>query len=578
MNNFWKILLGSLLGCLIALGLIFFIFMGSIGTMAAASASKVSAIPSSAILKIDFSNSISEKGQSLFSVSSLNNLSMDESMTALSAVRSIEKAAIDPSIKFIYLNTDNMDVSISIAEELRKALLDFRQSGKPVIAYANTYSNLSYYLASVADKVIINSYGDAMLTGVSTNIVFFKDLLDKLGVEMQLIRHGKYKAAGEQFTKNHLTDENREQNQAVVDGIWASLAEEIVASRDFSQEQLNSWVDGLELLDAESLQERGLVDQCWYTDELEDYMCDLFGVNDSKKLAFVDLQSYAILRTNNNPKAKDKIAVVYADGEIVMDGDDENIIGERLAARLTKLEKDSTVKAVVFRVNSPGGSAQAAEIINRALLNLKATKPVIASYGGYAASGGYWISANADYIFTNNTTLTGSIGVFSMIPNIGGGLEKTLKINNGSVSSNKHSDMFSSMRKLDDAEVAYMEKMVEKVYTNFTELVAEGRHMPVEKVDEIAQGRVWTGRDALQIGLADEKGGLLDAINYASAAAGIDNYKLVCVPMPMSLMEKIISKLSGFDEEINTSISEKLLKLFDDPKMLYARMPYQYEF
>ena len=505
MNNFWKILLGSLLGCLIALGLIFFIFMGSIGTMAAASASKVSAIPSSAILKIDFSNSISEKGQSLFSVSSLNNLSMDESMTALSAVRSIEKAAIDPSIKFIYLNTDNMDVSISIAEELRKALLDFRQSGKPVIAYANTYSNLSYYLASVADKVIINSYGDAMLTGVSTNIVFFKDLLDKLGVEMQLIRHGKYKAAGEQFTKNHLTDENREQNQAVVDGIWASLAEEIVASRDFSQEQLNSWVDGLELLDAESLQERGLVDQCWYTDELEDYMCDLFGVNDSKKLAFVDLQSYATLRTNNNPKAKDKIAVVYADGEIVMDGDDENIIGERLAARLTKLEKDSTVKAVVFRVNSPGGSAQAAEIINRALLNLKATKPVIASYGGYAASGGYWISANADYIFTNNTTLTGSIGVFSMIPNIGGGLEKTLKINNGSVSSNKHSDMFSSMRKLDDAEVAYMEKMVEKVYTNFTELVAEGRHMPVEKVDEIAQGRVWTGRDALQIGLADEK-------------------------------------------------------------------------
>src|SRR5574344_2459550 len=346
MNNFWKILLGSLLGCLVAFGLIFFIFMGGIGSMAAASASKVSVIPSSAILKIDFSNSISEKGQSLFSVSSLNNFSMDESMTALSAVRSIEKAAIDPSIKFIYLNTDNMDVSISIAEELRKALLDFRQSGKPVIAYANTYSNLTYYLASVADKVIINSYGDAMLTGVSTNIVFFKDLLDKLGVEMQLIRHGKYKAAGEQFTKNYLTDENREQNQAVVDGIWASLAKEIVASRDFTLEQLNTWVDDLELLDAESLQERGLVDQCWYTDELEDYMCDLFGVNDSKKLAFVDLQSYAILRTNNNPKAKDKIAVVYADGEIVMNGDDENIVGERLAARLTKLEKDSTVKAV----------------------------------------------------------------------------------------------------------------------------------------------------------------------------------------------------------------------------------------
>ena len=585
MNNFWKIFLAALLACLVAFGLFFFIMMGSLGAAIAGGSSKTAIVPPQSILKIDFSTPISERGQSDFSIQNISNLSMEDGMPLLTAVRAINKAAEDPGVKFIYLNTDKMALSMSCAEELRQALANFRESGKPVIAYANTYDNLSYYLASVADKVIINSYGEAMLTGIGTNITFFKDLLDKLGVDIQLIRHGKYKAAGEQFTQNHLTPENREQNQVLINSIWATLTEEIAASRDFSADDLNGWVDNLELLDAQTLLDRGIIDQAWYKDELENYLCTLFDVKEAKDLKFADLNSYAIAKVKDDSKVKDKIAVLYADGEIVMDGNaDSNIVGDDLARKFMKLQQDSSVKAVVFRVNSPGGSAQAAEIINHAMQNLKQYKPVIASYGGYAASGGYWISSNADYIITDNTCLTGSIGVFSLVPNIGGGLEKTLYIKTGNVSSNKHSDMMNGMRKLDDAEVAYMQKMVEHIYTEFTSLVSRGRHMTVEQVDEIGQGRVWTGRDALAIGLADQKGSLMDAINYAAAVVGLEKYNLLVVPEHKSMFQQMMSQMMGGDDEdgitVKTGVKQvdQLLDILDDPQMIYARMPYFYEF
>ena len=585
MNNFWKIFLAALLACLVAFGLFFFIMMGSLGAAIAGGSSKTAIVPPQSILKIDFSTPISERGQSDFSIQNISNLSMEDGMPLLTAVRAINKAAEDPGVKFIYLNTDKMALSMSCAEELRQALANFRESGKPVIAYANTYDNLSYYLASVADKVIINSYGEAMLTGIGTNITFFKDLLDKLGVDIQLIRHGKYKAAGEQFTQNHLTPENREQNQVLINSIWATLTEEIAASRDISADDLNGWVDNLELLDAQTLLDRGIIDQAWYKDELENYLCTLFDVKEAKDLKFADLNSYAIAKVKDDSKVKDKIAVLYADGEIVMDGNaDSNIVGDDLARKFKKLQQDSSVKAVVFRVNSPGGSAQAAEIINHAMQNLKQYKPVIASYGGYAASGGYWISSNADYIITDNTCLTGSIGVFSLVPNIGGGLEKTLYIKTGNVSSNKHSDMMNGMRKLDDAEVAYMQKMVEHIYTEFTSLVSRGRHMTVEQVDEIGQGRVWTGRDALAIGLADQKGSLMDAINYAAAVAGLEKYNLLVVPEHKSMFQQMMSQMMGGDDEdgitVKTGVKQvdQLLDILDDPQMIYARMPYFYEF
>jgi protease-4 len=588
MNNFWKVFLAALLGCLVALGLIFFIFIGSLGAAVAGGAAKTAIVPPQSILKIDFSTPISERGQSSFSIQDIAsmNLSMEDGMPLLTAIRAIDQAAADPGVKFIYLNTDNMGMGLTCTEELRQALARFRESGKPIIAYANGYDNLSYYLASVADKVIINTYGEAMLTGISTNLTFYKDLLDKLGVDIQLIRHGKYKSAGEQYTQNHLTDANREQNQVLVSSLWNSMCNEIAASRDFSADEFNAWIDNLELLDAESLQERGIIDQYMYKDELEDYLCSLFDVEEAKDLKFAELGTYAANKLkDDNKKVKDKIAVIYADGEIVMSGNPDNaIVGEAFARRLKKLEQDSTVKAVVFRVNSPGGSVQASEIVNRAMLNLKAVKPVIASYGDYAASGGYWISSNTDYIFTDNTTLTGSIGVFSLVPNIGGGLEKTLHVNTAQVGSNKHSSMMSGMKKLDDAEVEYMQKMIEKIYDQFTGLVARGRNMTQEQVDEIAQGRVWAGSDALNIGLVDKKGGLMDAIAYAAAAANLENYKLIVVPEQKSKFQMMMSQMNGGNDNDGVSIKtgvkeiDQLLRTLDDPQMLYARMPYDYEF
>ena len=584
MNNFWKIFLAALLGCLVALGLIFFMFMGSVTAAIAGGSGKATVVPPQSILKIDFSTPISERGQNSFSVRNISSFSMEEGMPLLTAIKAVDKAAADPGVKFIYLNTDKMGMNITCAEEFRQALSRFRESGKPIIAYANSYDNMSYYLASVADKVIINPYGEAMLTGVSSSLTFYKDLLDKLGVDIQLIRHGKYKAAGETYTQNHLTDENREQNQVLVNSTWATVTEEIAASRDFSAEDLNGWIDNLELLDAESLLEKGIVDQAMYKDELEDYLCTLFDVEEAKDLKFAGLDAYAAAKLKDEgKKVKDKIAVIYADGEIEMSGNADNaIVGEVLARRLKELEQDSTVKAVVFRVNSPGGSVQASEIINRAMLNLKAVKPVIASYGRYAASGGYWISSNTDYIFTDNTTVTGSIGVFSMVPNIGGGLEKTLHINSASVGSNKHSDMMGGMRKLDDAEVEYMQKMIEKIYNEFTGLVSRGRNMTQEQVDEIGQGRVWTGRDALTIGLADAKGGLVDAIAYAAAAAGLEKYKVIEVPRQKSMIAQMLSQMTGDGEgvSIKTGVKEvdMLLDVLDDPRMLYARIPYDYSF
>ena len=421
MKTFWKIVLGSLLGCLIAMLVCMFIFFGMIGSAASASMKGNTAPKTGSVLRIDETCLISERASEDFSANALMNRSTGTKISLLDAVRAIDAAATDPAIKFIYLNTDGMLLSTSNAEELRAALARFRASGKAIVAYAENHTVLSYYLASAADKVIMNTDGEAMMMGVGSQGIFLKDLLDKLGVEVQLIRHGKYKSAGEMFVKNAMSDENREQMQAMVDGLWKSIAEEVCASRDFSREDLDGWLNNLELQKAQSLLERKMVDTIYYADQMKDYLCNLANADKFEKIGFVKLTDYAPGKVAQlTSKSKDKVAVLYANGEIVDDGDTEQaIVGAKFAAEVEKVRKDSTIKAVVFRVNSPGGSVQASQFVRREMELLRQTKPVIASYGEYAASGGYWISAESDKIFCDNTTLTGSIGVFAMIPNIG---------------------------------------------------------------------------------------------------------------------------------------------------------------
>ena len=584
---------GSLLGCLVAMLVCMFIFFAMLGSVASSSLKASTPAPKTGpVLRIDKTCLISERTSEDLSPAALVNRSTGSRISMLDAVRAIDAAATDPSVKFIYLSTEGLEMSASNAEEIRAALERFRASGKAVVAYAENFGPLSYYLASVADKVVLNADGEAMLTGLSTQSIYLKDLLDQLGVEVQLIRHGKYKSAGEMFVKNAMSDENREQLQAVVDGLWDSLADEICASRGFSREDLDLWISNLELQDAQTLLDRRMVDTIYYADQMKDYLCKIADADKFEKIGFVQLADYAPGRlAQMASRAKDKVAVIYANGEIVNDGDTEQaIVGDKFAAEIEKVRKDSTVKAVVFRVNSPGGSVQASQFVRREMELLRQTRPVIASYGDYAASGGYWISAESDKIFCDNTTLTGSIGVFAMIPNLGGAAKKTLKVNVQSVSSHEHGDMMGGMRKLDAAEQEYMQNSIENIYNEFLTIVSAGRNMSKEAVDEIAQGRVWVGRDAFGVGLADEKGGLVDAIAYAAAAAGLENYKLTEYPAPKSTMERFMEMFGGsasaralfapkgqpskWDETLSQMEKAYGFLRSSDAAVMYARMPF----
>ena len=717
MSKFFKTTLAAFLGTFIALFAVMLLLFSIIGSLSSSISSqegqKVIVAPNS-VLKIDFSEMIAEQdADNPFAMISSPGAS-GKSLGLLKAINSLEIAAQDPSIKFVYMNCDNVNFeSLSSLEEFRAALSRFKSSGKAIIAYANNYSAPGYYLASIADKVIMNEYGSANILGLGSNLVFLKDFLDKLGVGIQLIRHGKYKSAGEMYINNNISPANREQNQEMIDAIWDSWVAEIAQSREITVDEFNQLVDNLTLSDAEDMKEHNLVDELMYQNEVEDYICTLTETSKIEDVKMVTLSGYASAKIKQNFKAKDKIAILYANGEIVMGNGSENIASATYAKMISDIRKDSTIKAVLFRVNSPGGSAHAAEIIRNELTLLKEKKPIIVSYGGYAASGGYWISAGCDKIFTNNTTLTGSIGVFSMVPNVekimedklgintvaiksnkhadmmglgeivmgngseniasatyakmisdirkdstikavlfrvnspggsahaaeiirneltllkekkpiivsyggyaaSGGywisagcdkiftnnttltgsigvfsmvpnvekiMEDKLGINTVAIKSNKHADMMGLRRPLDNAEVAYMQNQVEKIYSDFTQIVADGRGMSVERVDELAQGRVWAGVDALENGLADEKGGIIDALNYTANVAGLTDYRIVEYPTPKSQIEILMESLTGSSANVSEPISifkETYVRmLLNKETGVMARLPYIYLF
>lgn len=544
MKNFFKIVLGTFVGSLIALTVGFFLMLGFIGSMASFSETKP-VVPKSAILSIDFGTRISE--QSIDDpFSSINPLQGTSGKTQgiYSLIRSIEKAATDPAIKFIYMNLSSLNAGITHTEELRSALERFRTSGKPVIAYADNFSQPAYYLSTVADKIYLSPTGMLPLTGVSISTIFFKDLLDKLGVEVQLVRHGKFKAAAEQFISNKMSPENREQLQAYVNAVWSTWASQIASAREIPVEKINLLADNLSLSTAQDALEAGLVDELLYKDQLIEKLTTLFGVEDEKDLKMITTTNYDKATHKVDFKEKNKVAIIYANGDIIMGKTENNIASDSFMEHISKVRKDSTIKAVVFRVNSPGGSAQSSDIIERELALLMENKPVVVSMGDYAASGGYWISAKANKIFTNNTTLTGSIGVFSMVPNFQKAMNKHLSVNAESVNSNKYSDLMSGYRPLESTESEFLRNAVEKIYTDFINLVAQGRNMTPEKVDEIAQGRVWAGKDALGIGLADQQGGLYDALLSAASMAGLEGYRVVEYPVQKSAIDRLVEMLS----------------------------------
>lgn len=526
------------------------------------------------VLKIDFKNPIAERKAvgSSFDIMSLVN-GGPSSVTLLSYVQAIDAAAQDKKIGMIYMTPENLSCGTAQMEEIRAALQRFRESGKPIVAYCSRFDNGSYYMASVADKVILDPASESTLTGVGTQMIFLKDVFDALGVDVQLIRHGRFKSAGEMYTRSSSSPENRLQNQLLLNTIWNTLATEIAASRGCTREQFNGWIENLELCHAQDYKDKGLIDEAWYKDEVEKYLCEQNGVKKIQDVSFVKINKYASKVKKGS--RKNKIAIVYADGEIVDSGSDADIVGTKLANTLRKVREDKKVKAVVFRVNSPGGSAQAAEAIRHEVQLLRAEKPVIVSFGDYAASGGYWISAESDYIFSDNNTITGSIGVFGIVPSIGNAISKNLKVNIETLGTSSHSDMMSGMRKLNDDEVEYIQRQIEKIYDDFTGLVSNGRGMSKDSVDAIGQGRVWSGADAMKIGLVDSRGGLTDAIDYAAAKVGLEKKDYRLSTYPVAKETSLLQMLSGGgadDPEENLTTSVENPALIDEMFPAIARM------
>lgn len=532
--KFFKVFLAALLAVVVA-GIIKFIFWLSVlGGMMAATGSEIK-IKNNSVLTLDFAEIIADApsndplaGLDLMSLSSTSRISLYD------ALRAIDAAAADKHIKGIYIHPayGGGPDGWAVAEELREALETFKQSGKFVVAYDDSYSQSEYYLASVADRIYLQPMGGISWQGLSFTSMFYKGLFDKLGVEPEIFRPTvcKYKSAVEPYFLTKMSDANRRQMQELADAMWNVIGGEVAESRGMDLAKLNELTNGLAVCEADDALKNGFVDKLLYEDEVEDEIATLTGDDDWHEVSFGDYVSHIGADISN--LSAPQVAVLYAEGGIV-DGNgtssrgNEQIYGNTLAARIAALGDDDDVKAVVVRVNSPGGSALASDVIWREMTLLREKKPVIVSMGAYAASGGYYISAPADAIVTDKLTLTGSIGVFGFMINPTEALRDKLGITFDGVKTNTSADMGGLGRSLTADERAFMMRGVDKVYGRFTSLVAEGRNLPLDRVLDIAEGRVWAGTTATEIGLADMCGGLKSAIAVAADKAGLEKFRVV---------------------------------------------------
>ena len=550
--NFVKTFLAGLLAVVVGTFLVFFlwifILLGIAGSM-----DKSVAVHPESILKIDFSEVLTDAPSSdpLAGID-LMTLQTTRQLSLFKALRAIEAAGADDRIKGIYLrmNGEGGVTGSALLEELREALLEFKQSGKFIIAYNETYSQGQYYLASVADKIYLQPEGGMDWSGLASNVMFYKGLLDKLDLRAEVFRPTacKYKSAVEPFILDKMSSANREQMQALVNSMWGTISGAVCESRGIDSVKMRRITDNLQVTLPEEALEYGFVDSLVYEDQMEDVFAEL-GVSDD--YAFITLGDYASqVGADLKNISADQVAIVYADGQIVDgEGYGKEIYGNTLAAKIAGVREDEKVKAVVLRVNSPGGSALASDVIWREVELLRAEKPVIVSMGSYAASGGYYISCPADVIVADRLTLTGSIGVFGMILDTREALKNKLGITIDGVKSNASSS-FLATEPLTPIQRSMIMRGVDKVYTTFTNDVAEGRNLPIEKVLDIAGGRVWSGVDALGIGLIDTYGGLKTAIALAVDKAGLgDDYRVTEVT-------ETPSGFAAFIASLNVSVRE----------------------
>ena len=537
----------SMAGFILSMIVIFFILMGIISGMMLSLKDEGSvSISDNSVLEIKFENPIKER-TSNNPLENLNftGLHTDRTPGLDDILKSISKAKADSRISGILLDLKSVRAGMATTEEIRNALLDFKKSEKFIYAYSESYTQGAYYLASVADRIYLYPEGDIDFRGLHANLMFFKGALEKLEIQPEIIRHGKFKSAVEPFMYDKMSDENREQVSTFLHSIWNNILSGIATSRNIQVDELQKIADNIEGRKAEDALRLHLVDKLSYYDEVLSDLKKKTNQSEKDKLKFISLRKYTQAYVKNDDYSAKKIAVVYANGDIVSgEGDDDEIGSEKIAAALRKARLDSSVKAIVFRVNSPGGSALASDIIWRETVLAQKAKPLIVSMGDYAASGGYYISCAADTIVARPNTITGSIGVFGLLFNTQNMFKNKLGITFDSVKTGRYADIGSMNRPMSENERLIIQDDVEKVYDTFISHVSEGRRMTKADVDNIGQGRVWSGADAKRLGLVDVLGGLNDAISIAAKKAKLTSYRIIALPEQKEFFEKLIDDLN----------------------------------
>ena len=551
MKEFIKFMFASFLGTLLTVIILMVIMFGMIAGIASMAEKKEVKLKANTVLKINWDTPIYDRSpENPFEQFDFATMQPNRPLGLNVILKNIEKAANDPDIDGIFLNMEDVQAGISTLDEIRNKLLEFKKSGKFIISYANGYDQGAYYLASLSDEIYMNPDGMILFKGLNAQLVFLKKLLDKLDIDVQVIRgpDNKYKSAVEPLIYEKMSNANREQMEALLNSIWGKLILDISKSRGISIEDLNKAADNLDLVSAEKAVELKFIDGLMYEDEILEKLKQKTGITSDSKLRSVTFGKYTnVERKKKKKSTRDRIAVVYAQGDIIQGKSQPNSIGsETMARALRKARKDEKVKAIVFRVNSPGGDALASEIIRREVVLAKKEKPVIISMGDVAASGGYWISASADYIFAEPTTITGSIGVFGIIPNFQGLFNDKLGITFDNVMTNKNADFIDVMKPLNEYQYKKIDQEITRIYNKFVNLVASSRNLGAEYVDGIARGRVWSGADALKLGLVDKMGGLEDAIAYAAEKAELgENYRIREYPVRKPFYQQLIEELQG---------------------------------
>lgn len=515
---------------------------------------------------------------SLLGQDATDEIALDDILSA------IGKAKENDKIKGIYIYAGMLQASSASLKEIRDCLADFKESGKFVVAYGDTYMQSCYYLSSVADKVIMNPIGNLDLHGLAAGPTFYKGLLDKLGIEMQIFKVGTFKSAVEPFMLEKMSDANKEQVTSYISDVWSTLLSEISVSRNISVDSLNAITDRFPLLSKpEMIVEKGLVDTLMYETDVKKYLKTLVEVEESDDLRQASVSNMTSVAWAKPEKSKDIIAILYAEGSISSGTGKDGIMDKRYVKELEKLKDNDNVKAVVFRVNSPGGSAYASEQIWKAVVDLKAKKPVVVSMGDVAASGGYYISCGASKIIAQPNTLTGSIGIFGMFPNFEG-LTKKVGLTFDHVKTNKYSDFGDVTRPMREDEKVILQSYIENGYDTFLTRCSEGRGISKDSIDMIAQGRVWTGNQALKIGLIDELGGIDKAVEEAAKLADLESYALRSFPKKVDFWASL---LMDQKEELATQAMKEylgsdyktfmLIKEIKSQDYIQARLPYDIE-